>query len=204
MGCLTLCLLGGFAGRLGVGPALSVPAKKTRALLAYLALRPGRAHTREALAGLLWGGTGDAQARNNLRHALVELRCALAGVRPPGLLVHGGTLALNPASVDVDVGAFERHVADGTPAALESATASVMKLTEECFKQRTAASDGVRVTAQTSVTFRTQPEGGVTSVAFEPPLSPWVQACVNAGMNAIQSEPTRHGFQVSRTVDLER
>jgi hypothetical protein len=87
---------------------------------------------------------------------------------------------------------------------LERTTTSVMRLTERCFRDRTIAGEGVRVTAQTSITFRTLPQGGVNRVVFEPPLSPSVQACVNAGMSAIQTEATRHGFQVSRTVELER
>ena len=91
-----------------------------------------------------------------------------------------------------------------SPEALESSTRDVIRLAAECFKQRTATSDGVRIMAQTTVTFRTTPEGRMKSIAFEPPLSPWVQVCVNAGMGSIHAEPTRYGFQVSRTVDLER
>jgi len=93
---------------------------------------------------------------------------------------------------------------DPSPDGLERATTSVMRLTQACFKRRTIAGEGVRVTAQTSVTFRTLPQGGVNRVVFEPPLSPAVQACVNAGQSAIQTEATRNGFQVSRTIDLER
>jgi hypothetical protein len=79
-----------------------------------------------------------------------------------------------------------------------------MRLTQACFKARTIAGEGIRVTAQTSVTFRTLPEGGVNRVVFEPPLSPAVQACVNAGMSAIQTDATRNGFQVSHSLELER
>lgn len=46
---------------------------KTLALLAFLALEPGRAHGRDRLAGLLWGGYGDAAARQSLRQALYSL-----------------------------------------------------------------------------------------------------------------------------------
>jgi hypothetical protein len=91
-----------------------------------------------------------------------------------------------------------------TPAAMAAATSEVVKLTATCFKQRTATSDGVRVTAQTTLTFRTQPDGSMRSITFDPPLSPWVQVCVNAGAGAIHSEPTRYGYQQSRIVDFER
>ena len=40
---------------------------------------------------------------------------------PPVLLVDGATVALEPTAVDVDVGRFERLVAEGTPAALAEA-----------------------------------------------------------------------------------
>src|SRR5262249_9520188 len=90
---------------------------------AQLALTPGQAHSREKLAGLLWGNSGDDQARNSLRHALVALRKALPRTTPPSLAAEGSTLALNSQVVDVDVTAFERHVAEGTPAALEQAVA---------------------------------------------------------------------------------
>jgi ferric-dicitrate binding protein FerR (iron transport regulator) len=98
----------------------------------------------------------------------------------------------------------DQRPSEPTAAGLEAATASVMRLTQACFKARTIAGEGIRVTAQTSVTFRTLPEGGVNRVVFEPPLSPAVQACVNAGMSAIQTDATRNGFQVSHSLELER
>ena len=46
---------------------------KVPALLAYLAVTR-RAHTRDKLAALLWGEISDADAKNNLRQALTNLR----------------------------------------------------------------------------------------------------------------------------------
>ncbi len=42
MARLSLILLGGFEARLPAGGTLTLPKKKAQALLAYLALRPGR------------------------------------------------------------------------------------------------------------------------------------------------------------------
>src|SRR5205823_3610746 len=42
---------------------------------------------------------------------------------PGALVVDGRTVGLDPASVEIDVGRFERLVADGAPAALEEAVA---------------------------------------------------------------------------------
>jgi DNA-binding SARP family transcriptional activator len=49
---------------------------KPMGLLAFTVLEP-RAHTRESLAGLLWGDSPEAEARASLRQALKQLREAL-------------------------------------------------------------------------------------------------------------------------------
>jgi DNA-binding SARP family transcriptional activator len=68
---LELRMLGGLDVRRGGEPLPQPPSKKTRALLAYLALT-GRAHRREALCNLLWDVTDDP--RGALRWSLSKLR----------------------------------------------------------------------------------------------------------------------------------
>jgi len=115
---VTLRLLGGFQARIGTGPALVLPVRKAQALLAYLALPAGRAHPRDKLATLLWGDSPEGPARNSLRQALFALRRVLpAG----GVRAEGDAVALDPAAVEVDVAAFERELAEGTPAELAAA-----------------------------------------------------------------------------------
>jgi hypothetical protein len=80
----------------------------------------------------------------------------------------------------------------------------VVALTGSCFRQRTTANDGVKVTAHTALTLRTTPEGSVSEVTFEPPLAPSVEACVSAGAPALHAVPTRGGFSATRSVDVER
>ena len=121
MAGLRVRLFGGFEARLASGAPLSLPTKKAQALLAYLGLRPGQSHPRDKLAALLWGEKSDELARGGLRHALVALRRALAGVSPAVLRIEGQILALNPVGVEVDVVSFEQRIADGTPRALEHA-----------------------------------------------------------------------------------
>src|SRR5574342_237320 len=142
MALLTFNILGGFEVRLGNGRGLPVPTNKAQALLAYLALPPGRTHPRDKLAALLWGERGDEQARHSLRQALVAIGKALVGVRPLPLLVEGESIALDPAAIEVDAAAFERRVAEGTPAALEEAAAlyhgdllAGLGVTEPSFEQ---------------------------------------------------------------------
>ncbi len=114
-----------FGGLQVFGPAeqpLSVPAKKVQALLAYLALNPGRPHPRARLAALLWSDSHETQARASLRQALLVLRKTF-DLDDAGLVVGTGeTIELSPEIADIDVLDFERLLDDGSPAALERAT----------------------------------------------------------------------------------
>src|SRR5262245_41310971 len=121
MAQLSLSLLGGFQARRGRGSLLALPAK-AQALLAYLAARPGQAHPRDKLAALFWGGTGQEQARRNLRHTLFDIRQAV-GPSLGILVAEAQAVALDPVAVDVDVLAFEKLVAQGTAEAFEQAAA---------------------------------------------------------------------------------
>jgi DNA-binding SARP family transcriptional activator len=69
-----LRLLGPFEARLGSGPAIAFSTRRSQGLLAYLALRPDRTHSRASLAALLWSEAPEAAARRNLRQALSRRR----------------------------------------------------------------------------------------------------------------------------------
>src|SRR5260221_11140250 len=71
-----LSLLGAFAVEVTAGRSIAVAlrSRKSRALLAYLAMKPDGRAGREELATLLWGDTPDAQARHSLRQCLMSLR----------------------------------------------------------------------------------------------------------------------------------
>ena len=117
MAKLELTLLGGFQARLPTGETLALPTRKAQALLTYLALPAGRAHPRDKLAGLLWGGIREESARASLRQALFSIRKAL-GEAHGALQQKGDALVLDAAEAAVDAAAFERAVAEGTPEAL--------------------------------------------------------------------------------------
>jgi len=112
-------LLGNFQARVEPETRIALPTRKSQALLAYLALPPGRAHGRDKLASLLWGDMADRQARGGLRQALSALRKLSIG--PTVLVLDGDSVALDPVSVDVDVVEFERRVAEATPDGLARA-----------------------------------------------------------------------------------
>jgi len=84
---------------------------KAQALLCYLAVT-GRPHSRQALAGLLWGEMPEDAARTNLRQVLANLR-RLVG---PHLRITRHTAAFNrEAPYWLDVEAFEAEVRNGLP-----------------------------------------------------------------------------------------
>lgn len=99
-----------------------LPARKAQALLAYLALPPGRWHSREKLTAFLWGDTPEAQARQAFRQTLSRLRRALPDRGQSLLLERPDGLALEAATVSVDAVDFASAVASGSPADLEWAT----------------------------------------------------------------------------------
>ena len=121
MARLFLTLLGGFAARLEPGTALALPARKTTALLAYLAMPAGRPHPREKLVALLWSDADSSRARNAVRQVLFNLRRTVAPA--DALRLVGETVTLDPDAVDVDVAAFEQEVASGSLEALERGVA---------------------------------------------------------------------------------
>ncbi len=118
---LRLDLLGEFVARDGENRELTIGSRKAQALLAFLALPPGKSQSREMLAGLLWSDRGDTQARASLRHALAELRKTLGDAGSSSLIAGRAAVSLDSETVSVDVAEFERLIGDGTPAALERA-----------------------------------------------------------------------------------
>lgn len=80
MPALSIRLLGtpvvGFTDGRPAGPPLGA---KALALLSYLALEP-QAHSREEVAGLLWGESSESEARASLRQTLRAIRAGLGDV----------------------------------------------------------------------------------------------------------------------------
>jgi len=121
---LHLSLLGPFRAGLGDGTALHVRRRKARALLAYLALRPGQPLPRETVVALLWPDVDPAEARHSLRQTLTVLRRDLAPLRWPAALLGGEALCLPAALVRADVAAFERLARSAEARRLERAGAA--------------------------------------------------------------------------------
>jgi TolB-like protein/DNA-binding SARP family transcriptional activator len=121
MGALELTLLGGCEGASGPDRPLRLSNKKAWALLAYLALQPGRAFDREHLANLLWGDRFDEQARKSLRQTLYEIRTALGDAAGEHLDTTRDTVCVNGEDLAVDALRFEALTAGDDEGALADA-----------------------------------------------------------------------------------
>jgi predicted ATPase/DNA-binding SARP family transcriptional activator len=118
-------LFGGLRALSGERVIMRFRTHKTGALLAYLALFPGRPHPREELCDLLWPEAPLDSGRMNLRVALSSLR---RQIEPPGtphgavLLADRSKIQLNPVACATDVADFEAAVeASSRPGADEAA-----------------------------------------------------------------------------------
>ena len=123
MAVLHLELLGDFRLRAESGSLITISAKKSQAMLAFLGVKPSQLVSRDKMASLLWSSTAPEQARQSLRQTLSTLRKELSHISPQKILVEEGDfLSLDASLVYVDVVEFESLVATGTPEALDPAT----------------------------------------------------------------------------------
>jgi len=106
-----MSLLGPLQLALEDEPLHTLVSGKGQALLCYLAVN-GRFHTRQALAGLLWGDLPEADARRNLRGVLMKLRQVVA----PYLEITHQTIAFNvESSYWIDVNHFNEQASASGP-----------------------------------------------------------------------------------------
>lgn len=90
------------------GRSILPRSKKTRALLAILALSPNRAVLRGQITALLWSLRGKEQARASLRQAVHELQQALSAAGSGLFRAGRNNLALSDARFWIDALAFMR------------------------------------------------------------------------------------------------
>ncbi len=136
---LRLRLLGSFELRGPGGRPLRITARKTRALLAYLALQNGSRQGRDRLAALLWEDADAELARSSLRQALTALRRALPQKLHGILKTDGQQVALNLAQVQVDVHGLRALLAEPTVPSLKAARALGAQTLLEGFDARSGA-----------------------------------------------------------------
>ncbi|MFZ2491648.1 MAG: response regulator [Thermoanaerobaculia bacterium] len=121
---LQLELFGDLRIRNGEGALVTIPARKSQAMLAFLAVKPGQMVSRDKMANTLWNSTAPEQARQSLRQTLSTLRKELTQISPERRLLveEGDFLALDPQLIRADVAEFEHLVATGTEESLKQAS----------------------------------------------------------------------------------
>jgi len=109
---LSVKLLGQFEVRGSSGEVLSLPTRKTRALLGYLTINAGKPQPRERLMALLWSDRGDKQARQSLNHSLRAIRKLAEDEDSTLLDSDGETVTLRGDALDSDVARFRQSLSD--------------------------------------------------------------------------------------------
>lgn len=120
-------MLGGLAIVHGDRRITRFQTQKTGALLAYLALHPGKSHSREAVAELLWPDGDPVAIRNRLNQAISSLRRQL---HPPELgpgtvlVTDHHSIGVSGQTVVTDIEEFEKEIRNA-----ESAESDTEKIT---------------------------------------------------------------------------
>ena len=118
--CIRLRLLGRLVlTRAGDPAPIRLSTRKVGALVAYLAMSPDQAASREELATLLWGDCSDSQARQSLRQALAFLRKDLGS--PDFFTADTDMVRLAPGLWSVDALEFEPLSKSQDPGDLDKA-----------------------------------------------------------------------------------
>lgn len=112
-----LVLFGGWSLTGPDGSDLSLPTRKDRQLLAYLAAQPGRPHAREKLASLLWSDRAEEQARDSLRQSLAALRRTFRAMGVDALRPDRNEISLDPTALLTDVVTFAAGCIGSVPSA---------------------------------------------------------------------------------------
>jgi TolB-like protein/Tfp pilus assembly protein PilF len=118
---LRLTLLGRFELR-NVGGVVELRAAKDRALLAFLAVAPGKSQSRDRLAGLLWSEHSGHQARDSLKQALMRLRRAVVSGGETILQADRQSVSLDHDAIEVDAAELQRLAGENTLDSLVQAT----------------------------------------------------------------------------------
>lgn len=106
---LQLHLFGGIRLTREDGDPVRIASRKSRALLAYLAVCPNRSCARDGLMAILWGDCPEEQARQSLRKELSRLRISLGDRDGKGIVTEADWIHLEPDFLTLDVDQFRRR-----------------------------------------------------------------------------------------------
>ncbi len=129
---LEITLFGNPAIRKQGQPITGFISNKVPALVYYLATT-GQTHSRNTLAGLLWGDFPETKARKNLRDVLSNLRSLALEEH---LIITRQTVAFNrqvPYELDVEI--FSKSLASGNkPGALQGSSIGLLQMAADVYK----------------------------------------------------------------------
>jgi DNA-binding SARP family transcriptional activator len=108
---LTITAMGASLVRGPDGVALGQLGVKSVALLAFLALQPGQAASRDTLVELLWPRGDAEQGRASLRQELRRIKKGIGPMFDAAIDAPSGQVALRPGAVPIDARALELAVA---------------------------------------------------------------------------------------------
>jgi TolB-like protein/DNA-binding SARP family transcriptional activator len=103
------------------GEKVTLPGKRERVLLAYLALSPNCRHPRRKLVTLLWGEAADETSLDNLRTCVFNLRKALGDTERNVIASEDRDIVLDSSAFEIDVLEFRRLAAGSGLTDLEEA-----------------------------------------------------------------------------------
>lgn len=116
-----ISVFGGGRVQAACGQTIPFSGQKDQALPGFLAVSPGVNYSREKLAAMLWSDSGDRQARDSLKQALLRLRRSLDPFGKELLVTDRQSVMLASDSVRVDVVLFEDLMRDQVPESIERA-----------------------------------------------------------------------------------
>ena len=130
-------MFGGLVGRQRDREIGRFRTRKAADLLAYLAVYPNSAHSREELVEILWPDSDPPSGRHSLRQALTSLRRQF---EPPGtpagavFIADRAILRVNPATVTTDVAEFEALLRSVSPNASLSEQAASLTAADRLYR----------------------------------------------------------------------
>jgi hypothetical protein len=87
---------------------------------------------------------------------------------------------------------------------VEAGVASIVAAVSDCFRAHTKEPSHTKISARTSLTLEVALDGSVSSVSFDPPLSPAVQVCSDEKVQAVHFAESSDGARVTRLLELNR
>ena len=115
-----LLLFAGFHLTDNKGQSIDPGPRKSKALLAWLAVNPDVEHPRERLAALLWPDSEEGQARHSLRQALASLRKVMPDTAGP-LRSSKNWVLLDSRMIEVDALEFDAAISSVSQKMLDKA-----------------------------------------------------------------------------------